>query len=267
MKTKVFVAIPTTGNVIDSQSFVLRDIAEHYKDQIELVYPEQCVRRMFHDFARNEMVEEFLRSDCDILWFLDSDVTPNKHVMDLVAIHQDKWQVAGATYPVFMKPGNKENILEVVFTCYKRNKESGNFTLEAVPKEGSAFVDGLATGCLFIKREVFGLMHKPYFEFKFKEANRDLAEGEDLGFVRKLNALGIKTYTDFSFVCRHQKNIDLLDVNNYAISYSNRNLEAYDKTLREQVQEAVKSAYQAGYNKGLNQKPKNSLILPTNWSK
>ncbi len=259
-KTKIYVAIPTTSGVVDSQVYLLREIEKLYSDKIELVYPEGVVRRIFHDFARNKMAEDFLASDCDILWFLDSDITPPKHVLDLVVLHSAKWKIAGLTYPVFMKPPGSD-ILEVVYTAYKKNPSTGNMGLCAVPKEGTDLLDGLATGCLFIKREVLESLKRPYFEFKFSEIDREVKEGEDLGFCRKAHELGYKFFTDFSMTCRHQKNVDLMDVNNYAIQYSNRNVLAYDKAIKAQVQEAVKMAYA----KGLVEGEKKAKAVPTLW--
>lgn len=244
-KTKVYVAIPTTGTIVDSQTYLLREIEELYKDTIQLVYPSGCVRRVFHDFARNKLAEDFLASDCDILWFLDSDITPPKHVLDLIAIHGDKWKIAGLTYPVFMKPPGSD-ILEVVYTAYKKNVGSGNLGLCGVPKEGQDLLDGLATGCLFIRREVFEKLKRPYFEFKYHDVDREIKEGEDLGFCRKVSALGYKFFTDFALTCRHQKTIDLMDVNNYAIQYSNRNVLEYDRRIKEQTVNAIRAAYTQG---------------------
>lgn len=251
MKKKVFVAIPTTDSIVDSQVHVLREMAELYKDHIELVYPANVVRRKFHDFARNMLVEEFLASDCDVLWFLDSDITPSLHALDLVALHYDKWQLSGATYPVFMMPASSDSF-EVVYTAYEKNPATGALSLKQnVPHEGSEFVDGLATGCLFIKREVFTKLSKPYFEFKFKPETRDLAEGEDLGFCRKVNELGYKFYVDYSIICRHQKLIDLHDVNNYAISYANRSVLRYAEQVKETITPAMQAMYDKGYRKAL----------------
>lgn len=251
-RTKVYLGLPSTGSVIDSQAYLLREISEIYKDQVELVYPAECVRRIFHDYARNEIVEDFLQTDCDVLWFLDSDITPSKQVLDLVAIHKDKWQVAGATYPVFMKTSLAPEI-SVVFTVYKKNESSGNFGLADAPKSGQDFVDGLATGCLFIKREVFCQLSKPYFEFKFNPDSRELTEGEDLGFCRKLSNLGIKFFTDFELICKHQKNVDLLEVNNYAIEYANRQVLNYDAAIKEQINVIIKEATQKAYEQGLQE--------------
>jgi len=196
-RIKVYVAIPTTSSIIDSQTYLLREIENLYRDKIELVYPVGCVRRVFHDFARNKLAEDFLASDCDILWFLDSDITPPKHVLDLITVHGHKWKLAGLTYPVFMKPPGSD-ILEVVYTAYKKNPSTGNLGLCGVPKEGEDFLDGLATGCLFIHREVLEKLERPYFEFKYQEIDREIKEGEDLGFCRKASQLGYKFFTDFS---------------------------------------------------------------------
>lgn len=258
-RIKLYVATPTTGSIVDSQVYLLREIEEIYKDKIELVYPVGCTRRVFHDYARNKMAEDFVASDCDILWFLDSDITPPKAVLDLITVHGDKWDIAGLTYPVFMTPPQSD-ILEVVYTAYKKNTETGNLGLCAAPKSGTEFLDGLATGCLFIKREVFAKLERPYFEFKYKEDDREIKEGEDLGFCRKVSALGYKFFTDFGMVCRHQKSVDLTDVNNYAIQYSNRNVTSYDQYIKEQVKGAVKAAYSKGLQDGLAKKKSESTL-------
>lgn len=267
-KHKIYVAIPTTGTVVDSQSYVLRELQENYKEHVELYFPAQAVRRIFHDFARNKLVEDFLATDCDILWFLDSDIAPSREVLDLVAVDGDKWQLAGACYPVFMTPPGGE-IPEVVFTTYKKNPETGNFTPSNAPKEGKEFVDGLATGCLFIKREVLEKLEKPYFEFTFDKLDRELKEGEDLGFCRKVHELGYKFYVDYSLVCRHQKTVDLFDVNNYAIQFSNRNVQAYDALIKQQVRDAIKAAYQQGMIDAAKKEKAPEIVTPgsAHWNK
>lgn len=252
-KVKVYCGFISTGTRADSQVYILRELAERYKDEVELVYPEQCVHRVFHDYARNAVVDEFLATDCDILWFLDSDVTPPKHVLDLITQHLDKWVVSGAAYPIFMSQPNEED-RQIVFTAYKGHNGKG-IKPTRIPYSGLDYVDGLATGCIFIKREVFDKLEQPYFEFKYDPKSRELKEGEDIGFCLKLNALGIKFFTDYSMVCKHYKNVCLLEMNNYAISYANKAVLAYDNEIRDKVAAlATKVQTQA--------KPKSSLVLP-----
>lgn len=269
-KKKIYMGFPTNGSVVDAQAYALRALQERYGDKVEFVYPEKLVNRIFHDFARNAIVEEFLESDCDVLWMLDSDVVPPTHVLDLVTVHWEKWEVSGAAYPVFMtQPG--EELKQLVFTAYRGTNGLG-MGPSRIPYSGEDLVDGLATGCLFIKRDVFKKLEKPYFEFKYDETNRKMREGEDLGFCLKLQKLGIKFFTDFSMVCKHYKNVDLLEMNNYAITFANKAVENYDRIVREQVaklaaqNEALKEKI-AQLTEGQKPQPKmgSGLLLPNHF--
>lgn len=274
-KTKIYLGIPSTGDRADIQLYLFRDLQERYSDKVELVIPDGCVHRFGHDFARNEIVDEFLASDCDILWFLDSDVCPPKHILDLVTIHGDKWLAAGAPYPLWMAvPGT--DTMSVVFTAYQGvvEDEAGKkgIRMATVPKQGTEWVDALATGCLFLKREVFEKLEKPYFAFKRDPETMRVIEGEDLGFALKLGALGIKFFCDHGSVCKHYKRVCLLDINNYATDMANAKILDYDREIRAQVTEAVKAAAAEGYRQGRRdaqaQQPnipkvtKSGLILP-----
>ena len=100
-KIKIYCGIPSTGDRVDVQNYWWREVQDRYSDRIELVFPELCVQRIFHDFARNEVVEEFLATDCDVLFFLDSDICPPKFLFDIVTNHYDKWEAAGAPYGIW----------------------------------------------------------------------------------------------------------------------------------------------------------------------
>lgn len=233
-KIKVYCAVPTTGVVADAQTYFWRDAEAKYKDQIEFIWPPLCVRRVFHDYARNSQVEEFLKSDAEILFFLDSDVVPPPDVFDLV-LEKDKWVVAGAPYPIFMTPpGHTEP--QIVFTAYNGSAKGGVAAADC-PNEGKEFIDGLATGCLFIKRELFSQLKKPYFAFEYDEETRCMTAGEDLSFCRKVRDLGHKFYVDYSKVCRHYKSVCLLEVNNYTRQYAKRSVEMYDSMVKPALQE------------------------------
>lgn len=252
-KTRIYMGICSTGDRIDIHTYLFRDLQERYGDRVELVFPDLCVHRSWHDFARNEVVEEFLQSDCDILWFIDSDVCPPKHVLDIVVNHQDKWEVAGAPYPLWMVPPGGTGPA-VGLACYKGIVDDGKvkgIQMAEVPTQGMEFVDALATGCLFIKRSVFAKLERPWFEHKFDPKTRKLIEGEDLGFALKLSKLGIKYFVDYGAICQHYKRIDLLAVNNFAIDVANARVLDYDRSIRPQVDQAVKSAMEQAYQDGL----------------
>lgn len=275
-KTKIYLGWLSTGQREDLQLYQLDEWRQRYGEYVEFVLPETCTHQMFHDAARNGVVEDFLATDCDILWFLDSDVCPPPHVLDLVVHHKDKWQVAGAPYPLWMPtPGTGE--FSILFTVYngisgesKEGSPRGIF-MSDVPAEGTEFVDGLATGCLFIKREVFSKLEKPYFEFKFDPKTRRIQEGEDLGFALKCHDIGIKFFVDYGMVCRHFKRVNLLDMSNYAMDMRNSAVKSYHDEVKPQIEAAYRAAYEAGIKKGRSEaapvaptKPKTraGLILP-----
>ncbi len=277
-KLKVYLGWCSTGDRADLHLYMLRDWKDRYGEVLDLVLPDLCIHRIFHDRARCDVVDEFLASDCDVLWFLDSDVLPPTHVLDLVAHHYDKWQVAGAPYPIAnIAPGCQD--LGINFTVYKgvdRDKASDlrGIYMSDLPAEGQEFVDGLATGCLFIKREVFEKMQKPWFEFKFDKETRRILEGEDLGFALKCHDLGIKFFVDYSMVCGHNKRVNLLEMSNFAMRIRNEEIRRYVEMVKPEIEAAYKAAHDAGYKKGkeearkpqpINPRTNAGLILPSNY--
>jgi hypothetical protein len=278
-KTKVFMAIPSTGQREDYHTYMFEEWRRRYSDEIEFVFPDGCQQYFGHDYARNMYVERFLESDCDVMFFIDSDVCPPQHVFDLITVHGDKgWLAAGAPYPLWLyRPGTTE--MSVQYTVYKGNAkaENGNAGLKmvAVPQEGTDWVDGLATGCLMLRRELFEKLEKPYFQFKRDPNTCEVKEGEDLGFALKLQKLGIQYFVDYGMVCGHMKRVNLLEVQNYATAMSNEKLLAYDRMIRPQIEEAVQAAAKQGAMQGYRQgkedaltsnvppRTKSGLILPS----
>lgn len=276
---RVFMGIPSMGERSDHQVYQLRDIEKRYAGEVELVYPERCCHRFGHEFARNEIVEEFLESDCDVLWFLDADVTPPVHILDLLTVHANKnWLAAGAPYPLFL-PSHVTGDLAVAYTVYRGNAPDANgntgLKYSDCPFSGTEWVDGLATGCLFLRRELFSKLEKPYFAFKRKPDTQECIEGEDLGFALKLQKLGIKYFVDHGMVCGHIKKVNLLDVQNYATALANAKLTAMHEQIRGEltvaIQEAAKKGAMQGYKQGREDalksagsvRSKSGLILPS----
>lgn len=240
-KIKVYCGHPSIGNTATAQFFQMRNYERDYGDKIEFVWPEKAVYRIFHDYARNEIVKEFLKTDCDVLFMLDADIVPPNRLMELVTKHYDKWLISGASYPIWMNN-------QIVFTVYgqadQKNKKLELIEVPKVIEEQTSYVDGLATGCLFIKREIFEQhVEMPYFEFVYDE-DRKMRIGEDLGFALKLHEKGIKYFTDFSMVCKHYKNVDLLDMSNFVTETSNSVVKKYDAEIRAKVDTLVQQNLQ-----------------------
>lgn len=253
-KIKVYMGLPSLGDMHQTQFYALRSIEKQYGDEVELVYPKHFVGRIFHDYARNKIVEAFLETDCDVLWFIDSDVCPPTAAIELVTKHWDKWKVAGCPYPLFITPQGHEHP-KVVFAVY-----DNGFKSASIPDHGTGYVEGIATGCIFIKREILEALPKPYFEFKYEQETREMVQGEDLGFCRKMADLGHKFFIDYSMLCHHFKRVNLLDVNNYAINEFNERWMEQDRFMRSQIAQ-IKLGIKKPKDSGLVV-PQSKIILP-----
>jgi hypothetical protein len=265
-RIKVFMGIPSTGERLDAQNYFLRRIEKRYEDKIEFVYPDVFVSRIFHDFARNMYVKQFLASDCDVLWFLDADILPPDRLPDLFE-NFDDWDLAGAPYPVWMtQEGYEEK--QITYCVYKTVDGKPGMFPAAVPLNGGIdYVEGIATGCIFIKRHVIEKLEEPYFEFKFNEKTREMTQGEDLGFCMKINKLGFKFFIDYSMVCHHYKKISLLDVDELIQSKVQAAIDQSDSLLRQAIakKKLEKMAREQAKSK-LVTPVKSNLILPNSSS-
>ncbi len=256
-KIKIYMGICSTGDRVDAQNYFLRRMEKQYADKIEFVYPEIYVGRIFHDFARNSYIEQFMKTDCDMIWFLDSDIIPAERTLELVTEHGGKWELAGAPYPVWMtQPGFDGP--QITYCVYKDLAGDGKLSPAAIPESGVGFIDGIATGCIFIRRSVIEKLKKPYFEFKYHPETREIQEGEDLGFCRKVNALGLKFFIDYSMLAHHMKKISLLDVSHAIELQKQIVIDQCDRVIRQIV---AKKELQR-MNKPRIEPVKSRLILP-----
>lgn len=253
-KIKLYMGIPSTGSRSDAQMYILRALEKKYSDRIEFVYPTHFVGRIFHDYARNAYVEDFLASDCEAIWFLDSDIIPPDNILDVFDKYAE-WDLAGAPYPVFMKQAHGTPT-QIVMCVYEKNSE-GKLVRCDCPTEGERYIDGVATGCLFIKRGVFSKLEAPYFEFKYDPKSRAISEGEDLGFCKKVSELGYKFYVNFALACDHEKKVSLLAVSNYAMTFASDAINAYDKQFRSSL-----TRFKMQQQMAKQEEAKSKLILP-----
>ena len=175
-KSKLFVATPMYGGMAHGMymksSLDLQNVLGKYDVEVKFsfLFNESLITR-----ARNYLVDEFLRTDCTHLLFIDSDINYDaKDVIALLALDKD---VIGAPYP--KKSINWKNILDAIKSNpdieagqlenlvgeYVFNVVSGTkqFTVTE-PLE----VLELGTGFMMIKREVFDKMAKEYPMIHYK---------------------------------------------------------------------------------------------------
>ncbi len=180
-KNRLFVATPMYGGQCNGlymkSSLDLQTIFFQYQLPLRFsfLFNESLITR-----ARNYMADEFLRSDCTHLLFLDSDIHFDpKDVITLMALDKD---IIGAPYP-------KKSISwkQVVETLKKMSPEDlekfspnelesvvGEYVFNPVPGTKSFSVTEplevmeIGTGYMMIKRHVFEKFELEYPHLKYK---------------------------------------------------------------------------------------------------
>lgn len=188
-KKKLFVATPCYGGqclglyakaCLDLQAVCLQYGIEC---RFSFIFNESLITR-----ARNYLVDEFLRSGCTHLLFIDADIQFNpQDVLALLALDYD---ISGGPYP--KKSINWSNIINAI----KRNVEpsvdgtearmkpdfnpgilegvTGDFVFNPVPGTTSFKVTEpvevmeIGTGFMMVKKEVFDKFKAAYPEFNYK---------------------------------------------------------------------------------------------------
>lgn len=175
-KNKLFVATPMYGGMAHGMyvksCLDLQGLMSRYGVEVKFsfLFNESLITR-----ARNYLVDEFLRSDCTHLLFIDSDIHYNpQDILALMALDKD---VIGAPYP--KKSINWNNVataarnhpdinageLENLVGDYVFNVVHGTRQFQVTePLE----VLEIGTGLMMVKREVFGKMEEAYPQLRYR---------------------------------------------------------------------------------------------------
>jgi len=175
-KLKLFIATPMYGGMAHGMyvksSLDLQAIMAKYgvETRFSFLFNESLITR-----ARNYLTDEFLRSDCTHLLFIDSDIHYNpQDVVALLALDKD---IIGGPYPKKsinwnnvaaaarnhpdMNAGELENLVgDYVFNVVRGTQHfSVTEPLEVLE---------IGTGFMLIKRNVFEKMEKAYPQLRYK---------------------------------------------------------------------------------------------------
>jgi hypothetical protein len=175
-KNKLFVATPMYGGMAHGlyikSSLDLQNVMSKYgiETKFSFLFNESLITR-----ARNYLVDEFLRSDCTHLLFIDSDIGyAAQDVVALMALDKD---VIGGPYPkkainwenvakaARQHPDMEPNELEKLVGQYVFNVVKGTKSFSVTePLE----VMEIGTGFMMVKREVFDKMKDAYPNIHYK---------------------------------------------------------------------------------------------------
>jgi hypothetical protein len=164
------------------------------------LYPTMGVQPV--DNARNHIVEEFLKTDCTHLFFIDSDTIPPMNAITKL-LSADKPIVSGLT-PIIEHDADRKNDSNGFYRKYNVVGMNEKFVNEFI---GLIPVKGAGGSCVLIKREVFEKIPPPWYRFVEDDNGKPIVIGEDIYFTAMAQSVGIQPWADTSIICRHNKPI------------------------------------------------------------
>lgn len=189
------------------------------------------------DYARNLMVQKFLASDCDRLWFMDADTVPPPDVVKLLNVDADI--VSGVT-PTWGNQFANEPPAPG-YTIYAYDETQRGMLHRPVYNDGIEDVDGVGTAMMLIKRHVLEdrrlWQHPGYIAFdgtpseigdddappvfrEVRKPNGQLDISEDLDFCFRAKRLGYRIAVHHGAKCHHHKRVDVLAVIDWGLRHA-----------------------------------------------
>jgi len=209
---KVFIGIPTlTGFVQWELTTRLIQWTHLQGISVKLQFYSNLIP---HDSARNQIVKDFLETDCTHCMMIDDDIVPPINALTEL-LKADKDIISPLCFT--MKPGD-DGIPFPMIVAHRYSQKLGQ-EKEYQPYYGNGIeeVDAMTGGCFLIKRKVYEAIERPYY-FQYHK-NGVAIYSEDFTFCQQAQALGYKLYTDFRLHCRHLKIVDIKGINDLMAKY------------------------------------------------
>lgn len=203
-KPKILIGLPTMGSI---HILLAVNILKWMADAMEKgdyglsVYPTVSVQPV--DNARNKIVEEFLKSDCTHLFFVDSDTVPPPSALRKLLLAEK--EVISAVTPIIEFDEARKNDSN---GFYRKMNVVGMNDKHVQEHSGIVPCKGAGGSCILIRREVFERVPRPWYRFHYQDDHgTPVMIGEDIQFTAHCLGLGIQPYADTSIVCKHEKSI------------------------------------------------------------
>lgn len=178
MNKKVSIAIPVAESIPAITLQTMLGVVNYSAiNGIQIIDIGVTHRQMIDD-ARNGLVESFLASNTEWLFWMDSDMTfPKETLVELFKVAEEKntkmvtgvyYQRKGNNFPVLFSRGvetTSGNISGEESVRSKTNKYVGAFLFPHPDKQEPGKAHSAGFGCVLIHRSVFEMMDRPWFKF------------------------------------------------------------------------------------------------------
>ena len=206
-RKKVFVCVLNQGTISAGLESKLIDYMSALRNEYNFLFFTKYAGRPIAS-NRNEIVRDFLKSDCHYLVMVDDDNPPNQNFLKLLELNKD---VIGVPTP----GRNNKGVFWMVYSFTKDYPKT--VVLEAFPYEkrrGLQKIDAISTGAVIIARRVLVKLNKP-FEDSF-DKDGVIIHSDDISFAHKVKEKGFQEWAHFDYSCSHYKTVDLLQMVAYA---------------------------------------------------
>ena len=169
--------------------FLLETVAQHPSVKLHFSLDARPVTR-----ARNLISDWFLKSDCEWLMMIDNDVVPPLGVLEVLDSAPPE---AAVIAPKCFVPVNGNPF------CL------GWRPIGETNVDGWQEISDCATAAVFIRRDVFARLTKPYFNFGLLPGDEVWPSiPEDLMFCRKVREAGIRIFGHRGYACSHFRTVE-----------------------------------------------------------
>lgn len=210
-KPKVAFVMPCGGDVSPRvvQSALMM-VSNAWENGIEVKQIGITERTLIHS-ARNWLSKEFLSTDCEWLFWMDSDMILEARTLYVMMAYAKRLDAKFLTGIYYQRMGAHRPVLGVNKATSLNGKanlkleDDYSFVPVAVSENATApfQVDMTGFGCVLLHRSVYENLKYPYFRFLFNEDKPESYISEDTYFCAKVRKAGISIYAIPELRCGH----------------------------------------------------------------
>ncbi len=180
---------------VPHNGYVSMEWAESYKNLVHPPAFRTYTRGQPIDAARNTLVQKMQESNCDWIFFLDSDIICPPDIIQKLLSH--RLPIVSGLYYTRHAPVNP-----AMWTDAGDKAHFVSITRFQVGNLVEAHVIGM--GCCLIHRSVFDKIEKPYFKWTNGFVENGISE--DFYFCNKAREAGFHIFVDTTMQCEHEAN-------------------------------------------------------------
>lgn len=184
-------------------------------------------RTLIHS-ARNWLSRDFLSTDCEWAFWMDSDMVLEPRTIPVMLKHARELNAQFLTGIYYQRMGEHRPVLGVNAATSSETGESMKLSdpYSHVPVAVSEHatipfkVDMCGFGCVLLHRDVYTKMVYPYFRFLFQENKPDSYVSEDCYFCTKARELGFDIWAIPELKCGHLGQPPIITAKDFKIDHS-----------------------------------------------